>query len=119
VFLVVADGVGVFVVLVAVGFLVLALGVGVCEVEFGTRNTGELVDAAGAVAMATAANVVRLTVEERPACVVTTREAVCAAGGISIVGSVVVALGSCATLEGATGDEVVRTVAVIVMVTCA
>ena len=101
-----------------VGFLVVAVGVGVrvggsSTVMSGMGTIGRLTDAEGAVAMAAGGpTVARLTVDERPTCVV---------GRVSSVDAAVVtgALGICAGLEDALGAEVARTVAVIVIVTCA
>jgi hypothetical protein len=109
------DGVCVFVDFVSVGVLVVAVAVGVwaegsSSSMVGTGAGGELVDAAVAVALAAwMASVVRPTVDERPASVMSTPASAV----------VVSALGICAGLEGAVGPEVARTVAVIVMVTCA
>lgn len=108
----VADGVRAFVDFAAVGSLVVAVRVGVDGSlrMVGTVTRGRLVGAAGAVAIAAGgATVVRLTADERPACVVPS------------VGSAVVAAapGTSAGLEGAVGAEVARTVAGILTVTCA
>mgnify|MGYP007083363217 FL=1 len=114
-----AVGVGVLVDFVAVGFVVVAAGTGVIDScgsdpRFGTHAAGVVVLVVGA--MATGGATVRLTVADRPDCVVSTREAVSVDSGSWIADSAVVAvaLGACAALEGA---DVARTVAVIVIVT--